>query len=135
MSLRPGRANRLELLDSLIILRVLHKLSASLLRLLKAVHRVPKSLHVVRRLVLSGLLRAHLSTMLFLCLLERRFVDLLFGLLAEVRLQFEVLGRYGLLVVILRWLNLLLRRLLVWSVHLHLPEFFVVFLNLVRILI
>jgi len=94
LGLRPLRSHLLELLDRLIILRILGKLIVSLLlRLLESVHRVPESLHVVRGLVLSGLLlRAHLSPMLFLCQLESRFVDLLFCLLAEIRLQFEVLG-------------------------------------------
>ena len=81
--LRAASAHRWILLNNLVALGVLSELLWGLLRLLEAVHRVAKSLHVVA-------LHAHLRSVLFLSF-ECGFVWLQFGLLAEVWLQFEFL--------------------------------------------
>ncbi len=121
------------LLNKLILLEVLSELSMLRLGLLVLVHGVVEGFHILFRLLHLGSLQAHPDIVSLL--LERCVVGLLFGLLTDVYLGLEVLRSSGLGVVVLWWLDLLLRRRLVWSVHLHLPEVFVVFLNLVRILI
>jgi hypothetical protein len=131
--LRSARAHRWMLLNKLILLEVLSELSMLRLGLLVLVHGVVEGFHILFRLLHLGSLQAHPDIVSLL--LERCVVGLLFGLLTDVYLGLEVLRSSGLGVVVLWWLDLLLRRRLIWSVHLHLPEVFVVFLNLVRILI